>query len=146
MISDRIEAMLMEIERKTCDYKIEWRPIDEYMKYCNDNQYISEKIMMLEANEFIDFYKEKSFFVRKDGSYMFLIAYQETSAIDGTVSEQCEMYASFYPNSDPVVIPGYIDGGIKTIQKSVINYWDFINCNSVSEVHEVIGVLNRFAH
>ena len=144
MIADRIESLLNNINEKTKSLKMEWRPISEYVDYCNDNEYMSEKIMMLKVNEFIDFYDDKSFFVRQDSSYLFVLTYQETSAIDGTVTDRCELYASFYPNSEVIPVPGYIDGGIKTIRDSIMEYWETENCNYVADVSGIIGVLKKF--
>ncbi len=145
MISDRIEYMLNNINEKTKSFQLQWRPINEYVDYCHDNEYMSEKIMMMEVNEFVDFYNDKSFFIRKDNSYLFLLSYQETSAIDGSVSEHCELFASFYPNSEVIPVPGYINGGIKTIRDSVIKYWESENCNYVAEVSGIIGILKKFS-
>ena len=145
MIADRIENMLNTINQKTISFQLQWRPINEYIEYCHDNSDMSEKIMMMEANEYVDFHKDQSFFVRKDSAYLFLLSYNLVSAKDGTESECCELYASLYPNSEVVIIPSYIDGGIQTIRDSVIDYWETENCNCVAEVSAIIGVLGRFA-
>ena len=145
MISDRIEHQLMLIVENTNNRKLKWRPISEFMNVANVDEELYQKVQMLEVNEYIDFHKDQSFYVIKDEMVLALLTYDETSAIDGTFSHECELVGEVNRGGYLMNIPPYIDGGIETIKDAIINYWKEKSDGFGSSLPEIIEVLQTFS-
>ena len=145
MISDRIEHQLMLIVENTNNRKLKWRPISEFMNVANVDEELYQKVQMLEVNEYIDFHKDQSFYVIKDEMVLALLTYDETSAIDGTFSHECELVGEVNRGGYLMNIPPYIDGGIETIKDAIINYWKEKSDDFGSSLPEIIELLQTFS-
>ena len=145
MISDRIEHQLMLIVENTNNRKLKWRPISEFMNVANVDEELYQKVQMLEVNEYIDFHKDQSFYVIKDEMVLALLTYDETSAIDGTFSHECEFVGEVNRGGYLMNIPPYIDGGIETIKDAIINYWKEKSDGFGSSLPEIIELLQTFS-
>lgn len=145
MISDRIEHQLMLIVENTNNRKLKWRPISEFMNVANVDEELYQKVQMLEVNEYIDFHKDQSFYVIKDEMVLALLTYDETSAIDGTFSHECEFVGEVNRGGYLMNIPPYIDGGIETIKEAVMNYWKSKLEDLEGPIPEMIELLENFS-
>ena len=145
MISDRIEHQLMLIVENTNNRKLKWRPISEFMNVANVDEELYQKVQMLEVNEYIDFHKDQSFYVIKDEMVLALLTYDETSAIDGTFSHECELVGEVNRGGYLMNIPPYIEGGIEIIKDAIINYWKEKSDGFGSSLPEIIELIQTFS-
>lgn len=145
MISDQIDDKLQGICGATQRHELKWRPIDEYLKYYDDNLDLSERLLMLKKNEFTVLHSESSFFVRKNNSYLIVLSYCEENPMDGTTNEICELLATIYPSSPLIKIPPYMDGGIERIRDVIQTYWDLKEGNYSLEVSDMFDLLDNFS-
>lgn len=141
MISDRIEDKLKKLIERTKNGLLPWKPISDYINFLDYNEALTERVLMLRVNEFVDFYEEKSFFVKLNDSILVLLTYRATSAYDGTITDECELIGAICGNSKIIKIPPYIDGGMETLLNSILEYQQF---KSDSNYTETIELLDAF--
>lgn len=145
MVSDRIEFCLAQIKKATENWKINWRPIIEYLNDYNDNKQISARIQNLTSKKNTKFYYEQSFYAKKDDSYIFILSYQNVSAIDKKISEDCEMIVVHHQNANIYKVPPYIRGGIEAIRDLVVTYWEDKTTSYPCDTFDMIDTLDKFA-
>lgn len=140
MISDHIEDKLKKLIEKTKKNSLYWKPISDYIDFLDYNEALTERVVMLRVNEFIDFYEEKSFFVKINDSILALLTYRATSAYDGTVTDECELIGAICGNSKIIKIPPYIDGGMETLLNSILKYQQFKSDSNYVEPIELLDI------
>lgn len=140
MISDRIEGKLKNLIEKTKKNLLHWNPISDYINFLDYNESLTERVVMLRANEYIDFYEEKSFFVKINDSILALLTYRTTSAYDGTVTDECELIGAICGNSKIIKIPPYLDEGMETLLDSILKYQQFKNDSNYIETIELLDI------
>lgn len=140
MISDQIESRLKELIDKTKKNLLHWKPISDYIDFLDYNEDLTERVVMLRVNEYVDFYEEKSFFVKANDSILALLTYRETSAYDGTVTDECELIGAICGNSKIIKIPPYIDGGMETLLNSILEYRQFKSDSNYVEAIELLDI------
>ncbi len=148
MISDRIESYLNRINTKTKNHKLMWRPILEYLNYYNDNTNLTTNISLIKDAVYSELHEDKSFFIRNDDTYLVLIDYEHASGRDDSEPKVsvCELWGIFHKNADVYKIPPYIEGGIKELQKSIIEYWEFKKGDYAFASSELFEFLEKFSH
>ena len=144
MMSDCIEGALIRINEHTQERVLLWRPISEYIDYFSEDNLLTERITMFRVNEFIELYEDKSFFVKKGDSVLALLNYQETSAIDGKVTNEYELLGIFCGSYNVIKIPPYIDGGLEELQASILEYWHNKEAHYSLDASDMLEFLDQF--
>lgn len=123
MIADNIAGKLECLNENTKKMKIKWHPIDEYLKYYDDNKELSEYIMMLKTDSRYKLYSDESFFIRKNDSYLVLISFFSSSNLYGQDMNFTELYGIFHKNAELVSIPQYFNkSSIDELKKNIKDY------------------------
>lgn len=146
MISDRIEQMLGQILLNTKEGLIDWQPIKEYWFIDSEmqNEEFFERIQMLRANEFVDFYEERSYYALKGEQLIAVLHYSQGSSHDDTNSEELEFVGAVNAGSYLMNIPCYLDGGVEAIQHCIEEYWNN-KLNLDDGIPDILELLETFS-
>lgn len=144
MVSDTIMPQIERIIEHTNQSKIKWRPFQEYYDYItNDN--IFQNLPFELQNEFTELILDESFYVEKNGEYMFLISSDWTSGKDESTSLHRELMISCSIYSEIITVPKYNEEIIENLYNSIKRYWQ-AKCGRYSqEISDVFDVLSTFS-
>jgi len=146
MISDRIESYLNKINENTKHGKLKWRPITEYLNYYDDNDDLTTSILLIKDAMYSKLHENTSFFLKDGDAYLVLIDKEFDSMIDGSRKRTRELWGVFHKNASVYHIPAYLKDGIETLQRSIIEYWEFKKGDYSVEASDLFDFLDKFSH